>query len=76
MAERQLQHSEILKDTGMTVQDYIGHLLKQRALLNKEEMIFIIDFLINLCKHCQIADNLAISLGSHLLPDLYDKTNK
>lgn len=45
-------------------------------MLNKEELIFIIDFLINLCKHCQIFDSLAISLGTHLLPDLYDKTNR
>jgi hypothetical protein len=45
-------------------------------MLNKEELIFIIDFLINLCKHCQIFDNLAVSLGTHLLPDLYDKTNR
>lgn len=60
----------------MTVQDYVTHLVKQRSTLNKEEMIFIIDFLISLCKYCQIADTLAISLGSHLLPDLYEKTNK
>jgi hypothetical protein len=45
-------------------------------MLNKEELIFIIDFLINLCKHCQIYDNLAVSLGTHLLPDLYEKTNR
>jgi hypothetical protein len=61
---------------GMSVQDYITNLVKQRQLLNKEELIFIIDFLINLCKHCQILDNLAVSLGTHLLPDLFEKTNK
>lgn len=60
----------------MSVQDYINHLVRQRALLNKEELIFIIDFLINLCKHCQIFDNLSVSLGTHLLPDLFEKTSK
>jgi|LauGreDrversion4_2_1035121.scaffolds.fasta_scaffold74911_2 hypothetical protein len=60
----------------MNVQEYINHLVKQRAQLNKEELIFIIDFLINLCKHCQIFDIHAVSLGTHLLPDLFEKTNK
>ena len=60
----------------MTVKEYISNLVKKKSLLNKEELLFIIDFLINLCKHCQIYDNLAVSLGTHLLPDLYEKTNK
>jgi hypothetical protein len=76
MTEKSLQPTELMQGTGMTVQDYIAHLVRQRSMLNKEELIFIIDFLINLCKHCQIFDNLAVSLGTHLLPDLYDKTNR
>lgn len=74
MTEKQLQPKDLMQGTGMSVQDYINHLVRQRSLLNKEELIFIIDFLINLCKHCQIFDNLSVSLGTHLLPDLFEKT--
>lgn len=76
MIDKQLQPTEIMHGTGMSVKDYIDHLVSQRNLLNKEELIFIIDFLINLCKHCQIFDNLSVSLGTHLLPDLFEKTSK
>lgn len=39
-----------------------------------EELVFIIDFLIELLKHAQVFDIHAISLGTHLLKDFYDKS--
>ena len=46
MHERQLQPTEVMQGQGMTVQDYIDHLLKLKAQLSREEIIFVIDFLI------------------------------
>jgi len=46
-----------------------------RAQLGRTECFFIIDFLIDLCKHAQANMNFAISLATHLLPEFDKKTN-
>ena len=55
--------------------EYINHLTKLRSNLTKEEMIFIIDFMINLLKHCTISDSFSVSLSTHLLNDMTDRNH-
>jgi hypothetical protein len=42
----------------------------RRSLLD-EEIVFIFDFLIELFKYAEINDEIAISLGTHLVNDFY-----
>jgi hypothetical protein len=41
-------------------------------MLTSAEIIFIVDFLINICKNYQILDKHALTLGVNLLPDFYN----
>ena len=49
-------------------------LIEKRKLLTKQEIIFIVDLLISLCKFYQVGDKHALTLGGHLLPDFYNQT--
>lgn len=42
---------DMIPNSNMTVGEYIQHLRKLKLMLNKDEIIFIIDFLIELCKN-------------------------
>jgi hypothetical protein len=42
-------------------------------MLTSNEIIFIIDFLIDICKYYQVLDKHALTLGINLLPDFYQK---
>ena len=52
----------------------VERLIKQRKLLTKSEITFIVDLLISICKYYQIGDKHALTLGGHLLPDFYNQT--
>ena len=50
----------------------VQRLIEQRKMLSKQEIIFIVDLLISLCKWYQVYDKHALTLGGHLLPDFYN----
>eukprot|EP00347_Sterkiella_histriomuscorum_P003504 403364047 len=68
--------AQILPGTQLTTAEYIQQLRRQKQNLNREEIIFIIDFLLQICKHAQVFDDIAISLGTHLFSDMYQKSDK
>jgi hypothetical protein len=46
-------------------------ILRLRRSLLDEEIVFIFDFLIELFKYAEINDEIAISLGTHLVNDFH-----
>ena len=41
-----------------------------------DELIFIFDFLLEMCKNAQTNEQHAISIGTHLINDFYEKSNQ
>ena len=48
---------------------------KKNQLAN-DELIFIFDFLLEMCKNAQTNEQHAISIGTHLINDFYEKSNQ
>lgn len=54
----------------------IRKLTRKLKQLSTQEIMFIIDLLISLCKHAQINEKNALSLGAHLLTDFKEQTGE
>jgi hypothetical protein len=60
----------------MTSQEYIKELRKKKLMLSKEEISFVVDFMMQLVKNSAIKDAHAVSLCTQLLPEMYERSNK
>lgn len=49
----------------------IDRLIKKRKMLTAGEIVFIVDFLIDICKFYQVFDKHALTLGINLMPNFY-----
>jgi hypothetical protein len=51
----------------------VDKLVAKRNTLTDQEVIFIVDFFIDVCKHYQLKDQHALTLGVNLLPDFFKR---
>lgn len=52
----------------------ISLICNKRNLLHNNELNYIFDFLLEMCKYAQTNEYLAISIGTHLIPDFFEKS--
>lgn len=50
--------------------------MNKKKQLTNDELVFIFDFLLEMCKNAQTNEQHAISIGTHLINDFYEKSSK
>jgi|DEB0MinimDraft_12_1074336.scaffolds.fasta_scaffold47727_2 hypothetical protein len=53
----------------------IAVICHKKKQLSNNELNFIFDFLLEMCQNAQTIENHAVSIGTHLITDFYDKSN-
>ena len=49
--------------------------MEVKRILQDDEIVFIFDFLIDMLRHAETAENISISLATHLLGNYYPKSD-
>ncbi len=73
---KSLKQDDLIPGKNLTTAQYISYLKQKKLMLNRDEIGFIVDFIIQLVKHASIKDENAISLATHLLSDMHEKSHR
>jgi hypothetical protein len=53
----------------------IKDIMRKRKVLSMDEIVFIFNFLLEMCKNAQFMEHHAVSLGTHMINDFSEKTS-
>jgi hypothetical protein len=53
----------------------IKEIMRKRKVLSIDEIVFVFNFLLEMCKNAQFMEDHAVSLGTHMINDFSEKTS-
>lgn len=54
----------------------IKEIMRKKKILSIDEIVFVFNFLLEMCKNAETMEHHAISLGTHMINDFCDKTSE
>lgn len=52
----------------------IKEIMRKKKILSIDEIVFVFNFLLEMCKNAQYMEHHAVSLGTHMINDFCEKT--